>query len=276
MTTDPEKVLIAGDWHGNTRWAVDVIWRARKLLEGEELKVILHLGDFGFWPYKVKDWAAGDRKPDGLQYLLDVQSALELADAHLWVTPGNHDDYDAMDRWQGYARDVRVFPQTPLGEMDRIIVLPRGDRWAWHGRTWLSVGGAVSVDRLLPSPGRFPHESWWPQEEVTDEQEAAIIAGGHADVMVCHDYPVRVQHSFDHHFQPGFHPDDLWRAARHQERMQRIVDAVQPSHYMHGHLHRRYGRTYDWGWGPVKITGLGMDGSAQNFAVLDVRDMTWE
>lgn len=286
--SDPEKVLIAGDWHGNRRWAVDVIWKSRKLLESEEQRIIVQLGDFGFWPWKVKDWAPGDTLPDGLRYLMDVQAALTLADAYLMVTPGNHDDYDALERWQEFPGTFH--PDTPQGRLDRIYVLPRGERWQWHGRTWLSAGGAVSVDRLLPRPGRVQGETWWAQEEITDEQEAAIIAGGHADVMVAHDYPGRVHHEFDHHFtggvitdggrrfyeRPMFHEDDLARARAHQDRMQRIVDTVQPSHYLHGHLHRAYSRTYDWGWGPVEVTGLDMDGSPSNFAVLNVRTMEWE
>jgi Calcineurin-like phosphoesterase len=274
----PCKVVVAGDWHGDGRWAVGAIWDAGRLLADEQLRVIVHCGDFGFWPYKVRDWSEGDRKPAGLQYLLDVQSALELADAHILVTPGNHDDYDAMEGWAepGYPPYAAFMPDTPYGRLNRIHVLPRGHRWTWHGRTWLSAGGAVSVDRLLPPPARVEHESWWPQEEITDEQEAAIIGHGHADVMVTHDYPARVQHSFDHHLGPHFHPGDLERAARHQRRLQRIVDAVQPGWLIHGHLHRAYSRTYDWGWGSVEVTGMNMNGERGNYAVLDVRTMTWQ
>lgn len=274
--TDPEKVVIAGDWHGNRIWAVGMIGNyARKVLAGEEMKVIVHLGDFGFWPYKVKDWAEGDKLPEALRYLMDVQAALELADAWLLVTPGNHDDYDAMERWTEIGPYAAFQPDTPFGRMNRIFITPRGHRWTWHGRTWLSVGGAVSVDRLLPEPARVAGESWWPQEEVTDEQEAAIIGHGHADVMVCHDYPVRVRHEFGHN-GPRFHGDDLARSHLHHERMQRIVDAVKPSWYIHGHLHRAYSRTYDWGWGPVEVTGMDRDTEQGNCAVLNVRTMEWE
>jgi hypothetical protein len=257
------------------------------------MRIIVQLGDFGFWPYKWKNWADGDRKPDGLQYLMDVQSALELAGAFLLVTPGNHDDYDALERWTepGYPEYAAFQPDSPFGRMNRIFVLPRGHRWTWHGRTWMSVGGAVSVDRI--SGRRVEHESWWPQEEITDEQEAAIIARGHADVMVAHDYPTAVAltfHAVDHHqgrqrvtdggrsfyVYNGFHPIDLDRSAAHQERMQRIVNAVQPEHYLHGHLHIRHARRYRMPYGDCQVTGLGMDGEPGNFAVLDIRGMEWQ
>jgi hypothetical protein len=45
---------------------------------------------------------------------------------------------------------------------------------------------------------------------------------------------------------------------------------------MHGHLHRAYQRTCDFGYGPVQVTGLAADGSLRNFAVLDVASITWQ
>ena len=57
----------------------------------------------------------------------------------------------------------------------------------------------------------------------------------------------------------------------------RVVDAVQPSHLLHGHLHRSYQRTCDFGYGPVEVTGLDCDeGDGANWAVLNVKSMTWE
>lgn len=273
--SDPERVLVAGDWHGNRRWAVDVIWKSRKLLETEEQRIIVQLGDFGFWPYKVKDWAPGDTLPDGLRYLMDVQAALTLADAYLMVTPGNHDDYDALERWQEFPGTFH--PDTPQGRLDRIYVLPRGERWQWHGRTWLSVGGAVSVDRLLPRPGRVQGETWWAQEEITSEQADAIIAAGPADVVVAHDCPHFVNVPFDHHMGPYFAPEDLERAEAHRRRMSRIAEGVLPEFWMHGHYHTRYQRDYRAnGERVARFDGLGMDGDSGNFAVLNIRTMEWE
>ena len=35
----------------------------------------------------------------------------------------------------------------------RIWHLPRGHRWRWHGRDWLALGGAVSLDRAVRTAG---------------------------------------------------------------------------------------------------------------------------
>ena len=114
------------------------------------------------------------------------------------------------------------------------------------------------------------------EEEITDEQEARVIAGGHADVMVCHDCPAGVVHAFGPR-PPEWAETDLARSERHAQRLQRVVDAVQPSHLMHGHLHMAYQRVCDFGWGPVEVTGLDRDGGrGPNWAVLDVKSMTWE
>jgi hypothetical protein len=151
-----------------------------------------------------------------------------------------------------------------------IYHLPRGHRWDWHGRRWLACGGGVSLDKAVR---RYGHD-WWPQEEITGEQEAAIIGGGTADVMMCHDCPAAVPHAFP--APPSeWSPADLARNHAHRIRLQQIVKAVRPAHLMHGHLHRAYQRTCDFGYRPVRVTGLGTDGSSRNFAVLDVTSMEW-
>jgi len=127
----PGRVLVAGDWHGNRYWALNVIHRVPQFLAGEQRPLIVHLGDFD----------------------------------------------------QAVRR---------------------------HGH------------------------DWWPDEEITGEQEAAIIGGGHADVMVCHDCPAGVPHAFPPP-PPEWSPADLARNDAHRARLQRIADAVRPDHLKHGH-----------------------------------------
>ena len=250
-TAAPNRIIVAGDWHGNTDWAEHVIGRAGSLLAGEERKRILHLGDFGIWP------GIG-----GAEYLDSVLGACFEHGVDLWFVDGNHEDFTQLEAFRVSEQDDKV-----------VTWLPRGHRWEWHGRTWLALGGAVSVDRAVRVKGNL---GWWPEEEITDEQEHAVIAGGPADVMVCHDCPAGVVHAF------GPRPrewaeTDLARSERHAQRLQRIVDAVQPSHLMHGHLHMAYQRVCDFGYGPVEVTGLDRDGGrGPNWAVLDVKSMTWE
>ena len=253
---EPRRILVAGDWHGNEDWALSVIRRVPSMLAHEPRRLILQLGDFGVWPDRA-----------GQHYLARVAALLAEVDAELWFIDGNHEDFPQLAR---LARGDR----TPDG---RVVVrpglfhLPRGYRWTWHGLRWLGCGGAVSLDRAQRTEG----VDWWPAEEISDAQEAAVIAGGHADVLVSHDCPAGVAHTFGRP-PPEWDPADLARNDAHRRRLQRIVDAVQPSRIMHGHLHRAYQRSCDFGYGPVQVTGLDADSRLRNFAVLDVADMRWE
>jgi len=232
-----------------------VIRRVPQLLPGEQIRLILHLGDFGIWP-----------GAEGRRYLGSVAAILEVVNAELWFVDGNHEDFPQLARM---ASDT--LPDGRVAVRPNIYHLPRGHRWQWHGRAWLACGGGVSLDKAARVEGL----DWWPQEEITSGQEAAIIAGGRADVMVCHDCPSGVAHKFPR--PPSWcAPADLSRNNAHRERLQRIAGAVRPAYLMHGHLHRAYQRTCDFGYGPVQVTGLAADGVLRNFAVLNVELMTWK
>ncbi len=255
LTTGPRRIVVAGDWHGDEEWAISVIRRVPRLLAAESQRIVLHLGDFGIWP-----------DLHGKAYLDRVSGALAEAEAELWFVDGNHEDFAQLGKL-----DENPGPDGRVMVAPRIMHLPRGYRWNWHGLTWLACGGAVSLDRAVRTEG----VDWWPEEEITTGQEAAISRGGHADVMVCHDCPSGVAHTFAHP-PPEWAAEDLARNDAHRRRLQRIVDAVMPSYLMHGHLHRAYQRTCDFGYGPVKVAGLDADNRLRNFAALDVTTMQWD
>jgi Calcineurin-like phosphoesterase len=147
VTGTPDRIGVAGDWHGNTAWATRAIRKMASLLPPGP-RVIVHLGDFGIWP-----------GPDGHDYLTALTGALADADAELWFVDGNHEDFTELAR-------LRPGPDGRSPVTDRIWHLPRGYRWRWHGREWLALGGAVSVDRALRTAG----VDWWPEEEITWRQ----------------------------------------------------------------------------------------------------------
>ena len=152
---DPRRVVIAGDWHGNTDWAVHVVGMAAKLLQDEPERMILHLGDFGVWPGEA-----------GAKYISDLEAACADHKVHDRFIDGNHEDFTAIGQFDPWMSGHRY-----------LTHLPRGWRWEWHGRTWLALGGGVSLDKAV-SQGRRP--PWWPEEEITDDQERDAVAGGRA------------------------------------------------------------------------------------------------
>jgi Calcineurin-like phosphoesterase len=243
----PGRVLVAGDWHGNTRWAQCVIRETKTLLADEEQPVILHLGDFGIWP-----------GIEGTMYLNAVLGSCLAHEVRILFVDGNHEDFTQLEELRIRAGQT-------------VSWLPRGHRWEWHGRTWLALGGGVSLDRACRTEGK----DWWPEEEITAKQACDVILDGPADVMVTHECPSGVTHTFP---PPPSWWDlaDLARSDAHRERLQQVVDVVRPSHLLHGHLHRGYQRMCDFGYGPVQVTGLDMDGQDWNYAILDTRTMEWE
>src|SRR6266702_3802730 len=152
---------------------------------------------------------------------------------------------------------IKRVPQLLSGEQTRLI-LHLGDFGIWpgvEGRRYLD-----SVSAVLDLVGA---QLWFIDGNHEDFPQLAQMASG----TVAHAFP-----------QPPswWAPADLARNDAHRERHQHIVDAVRPAYLMHGHLHRAYQRSGDFGYGPVQVTGLAADGSLRNFAVLDVESITWK
>lgn len=169
MERVPVRIGVAGDWHGNTAWATRAVRKMTALLPADGPRLIVHLGDFGIWP-----------GPGGQEYLARLDAALAEAGAELSFVDGNHEDFTQLARLQ-------PGPDGRAQVTERIFHLPRGHRWRWHGRDWLALGGAVSLDRA----GRTEGVDWWPEEEITLRQAGSVIDAGPADVMVTHECPDR-------------------------------------------------------------------------------------
>ncbi len=252
---EPQFVVVAGDWHGNWRWALHVIALADAALTeaGETRKLVIQLGDFGFRP-----------APDNPGLLL-MQEELRERDMELWWLDGNHEfhpDIRQLCADAGTAAQLPYPVPIPLPNMDRIRYLPRGTRWRWAGRTWLAVGGAVSVDKLRRTAG----VSWWPEEEITEVQADAIVAAGPADVLLSHDCP----ESWVPWDLLGS-PMEAWRpvlpeACAHSRLLERMARGVGVIRVLHGHYHVAADR---WHSG-VHVTALQMDGADRNWQLVDV------
>lgn len=253
---DPAEIVACGDLHGNTKSAVAMVHHAGKLLRAEKNRVILQAGDFGIWP-------------NGYGYLDAVNEALSEEDIELWFAEGNHEDFSQLPLSKPNTSKIQM-DQCAAGESSKIYWLPRGHRWEWHGRTWLALGGAASVDKAMREEGI----SWWPEEEITNRQADRVIADGPADVMLTHDCPAGPVFSYPPP-PPQWDVRDLARSEIHRERLRHVVDAVKPGHLIHGHMHIPVQRLYDFGYGDVQVTGLDKDGEPWNYAVLNLETMEW-
>jgi len=160
-------VALAGDWHGNRRWA-----RARIAeVAANGVALILHLGDVGIWP-----------GASGRVYIDQLEEARTTHGVGIWATPGNHEDWGSLTRmWADPGRAGR-----PLYVTEHIAILPRGYRFPLEDRSFVSLSGASSVDLEY----RERNKDWWAQEAIEAEDVATVVAGGYADVMLVHDPPL--------------------------------------------------------------------------------------
>lgn len=257
----PERIVVAGDWHGNNLWAYDVVRKAAEVLKDEPYPLILHLGDFGVW-----GGPSGEKYRKGVSYMLTKKNAV------LFFIDGNHENFNILDKralkytvpdlgdniWDG-AVQVR----------ENLFHLPRGSRWIWHDRKWLGCGGAVSIDKKW----RVLNKSWWTQETITPEQAEFVKAGGKCDVMITHDCPSMVFLNLP----VGMFPHkETAEADAHRVLLQGIVNEVQPEYLMHGHMHRQFTKFITKNWAKVRVDGLDMDGEPGNWFVLNTKTMEWE
>lgn len=244
MMQEPTKLLIAGDWHGNTGWARSVIDYAAQ----RGCDTIVQCGDFGFW----RD------TPETARFLSSLQADLEHHGITLYWVDGNHEDHGRLQRMTLGLE----FPTLTAG-YERIWYLPRGYRWQWWGKTWMAVGGAVSVDKQHRSEGR----SWWPAETLTEEQVEYCCRPGDVDVIVAHDCPrgvniPKVGPSFDErHDNPrGWPVGALIESDQHRMKLARIWDATGATRLYHGHYHIGYEKRHG-SFGHGLVIGLDCDGS---------------
>ena len=256
MTEEEKRSLVglAGDWHGNTRWAINVI----SVFADLSINHVYQLGDFGFWPGY-----------DGAAYVSQILSVCESRGVRLLIVPGNHEDYTQIEDPE--TADGTVPPLQVLGEGEgwQVAVAPRGYRWTDGGRRFLALGGAPSID----FPNRRLGKDWWQEEMIRDSDLLRLHGGEEVDVMLAHDAPdggtAAVQEIIDTPPHLSMWSDaGLAYAREGRLKMNAAVEMVNPRVFAHGHMHvkgERYDEELD-----RRYVSLGPDGQLWNIALLDL------
>jgi hypothetical protein len=252
--SDPTRVLMLGDTHGNLQFMQQAIAYA----VGQNCTHVCQLGDNGF----LFNPGAGTHKLD------QVDRRLEAAGLQMWWLPGNHENYTLIGQLLAKHNAALLWPE-PVEWTPNITFLPRGARWEWDGVRFGAVGGAVSIDKDRRVPGR----SWWDAETITDEQEAQMVEWFTAepvDVLLTHDAPSNPQLGeflvrYSDVIGLPYKTEEASR--RHRERLHRITVAADPQVVFHGHYHYRYtGRHPQTG---AVVSGLGCDGQSGAWTVVE-------
>jgi hypothetical protein len=243
---------IAGDWHVDLPWALKSI----RTFHEAGVKDIFHLGDFGIFS-----------DPDGEEYLASVSHDLRELGMRIFITAGNHEDYVRINATPVSADGLQWLTGS-------IAVMPRGFRWMVSGRSFVSLGGAASIN----FPDLKEGISWWREEAITAGDIYRLAAGGPADVMLAHDAPTGIPALEDsHRIKEKWSEEGLAYSDESRRMMSAAVDIVHPKMFFHGHYHLDYkeivtmgesGSTFD-----VEFVGMNMNGREHNLAVLDASSL---
>lgn len=249
MITDffqTERAGFAGDWHGNTGWALSAI----DFFHEQGIRTIYHVGDFGVWG-----------GTDGAAYLRKINTRLLKHDMLILVTPGNHENYNMINKW---PRNIYGFQNRK--DLDRLWVIPRGQAWKHNGALLASMGGAASIDKGM----RRLNKSWWPQEAISDKDIYNLkvnLWGRPVHVLLTHDIPAEV----DVGPRYGMLPVDIEKYSQDQrEQLSKAAAIARPEVIIHGHWHRSYSRMTKFDYGQTMVHCLDMDGSPHNIAVANL------
>lgn len=258
----PKRVLIAGDWHGDTK-------RMRAAVHAASVyscDAILHVGDLGIlWP---------DESPKTFDLPL-VEELEKNGNIPFIFIDGNHDNHAALRN--AYDPDGHGFVEVLPG----IWWASRAVRWNWSGVTFAGLGGAYSVDREHRRDG----ESIWVEvEEVRPDDIAALgsVSGGAApvDVLLTHDVPFGVPAKSTMTLDRWI--EDAAEVSRHL--LREAVENVLPKLVFSGHWHQRL--SHDLIIEPdrenrfedvrVRCEVLDMNGSKHNAVLLDLEKLGLE
>lgn len=256
------RVGLLGDTHGSPFTVISKL----DYFQNEGVTKILQVGDFGFWP--------GRR---GKKFLEHVKNDLDKRGMMIYVTPGNHEDYD-------YINGLSTFSDGWKYATSNIAVAPRGHRWEWEGVSFVSLGGAPSVDRAwrLEENKRSYFPVWWAAEDITGEDIQKTISGGSADVMIAHDAPYGIP-SLESALGPSlWTKEDLEYSFQGRLKMLSAVEGVSPKLFFHGHYHFRVDDVLHLFNGAgevralVKTYGLASDLQKDACGILDLDDLSFK
>ena len=239
------RIAFAGDWHMNLERVDKVLDRVERM--GAD--VVLHVGDFGYFP-ALEDYDA---------FISRLTARAKLHDYFVVFIDGNHEQYtnSRYPRWQSetiLTRDGLNALRDKADENGFVLVSPRV-LWATRGATakigtaggkrgvsFIGCGGAGSINREFEQMRRF----WSPDEHVASDDVAAVKRGaerlgGVVDIMLTHDAPSgapvpksRIKGSLD-----KVQAHVLKEAEETRQNIAEAVSVAKPSVLFHGHWHVR-------------------------------------
>lgn len=234
------RILVAGDWHGDTSHAMQMVREAKKA----GVKKIVQVGDFGLWSHFE----------DGVRFLDQLNETCRSEGVKVYALGGNHENWD---HWNWHLANGPKSYHGFTYIRSHVLLAPRVHYWGWDEQKFLIVSGAISIDIALRKLG----ESYWAQEATTDA-EVDMVHNGKVDFLFTHDCSNRTP------FQGRLKPDIDSQVNR--QRIDRVLSKARPDMHFHGHMHTKYvweNMVADNHY--TKTIGLDMNGEWYSWGILD-------
>ncbi|TCL83493.1 calcineurin-like phosphoesterase family protein [Curtobacterium sp. PhB142] len=216
-------VAIVGDWESHRahiKTTLDVINR-----EAPSTRTILHLGDLRFAAPSAGSGAHLQFSPRFLPWLDEQLHERNIE--RLLLTPGNH------EWWEQLHQEFSRHPNRPYRVSRKIWILPRGFEFMIADTTFLSFGGAASLDQ-------GPGSSRWSEHEVASADEAAAVQPiQHINVLLLHEAVNAGIAQIDAIINGGTRwPSERLRASEESRELVTALRArLRPDLTFHGHMH---------------------------------------
>ena len=207
-------IYITGDTHGFND--IDKLVLNKTLASLSEDDYLLITGDFGgIWDGSIHD-------EEILNYYAEKPYTTLFVD-------GNHENFDLLnsytvEQWNG-GKIHRI--------TDKVFHLMRGQVFNIEDRSIFTFGGGLSIDKAFRTVG----ESWWPQEEPSDEECAEAMENldkysFHVDYIMTHAAPesiVRNEIKTSHKL--------LYAPCKTEKFLNIVIEKTKYSHWYCGHYH---------------------------------------
>ena len=136
-------IFITGDTHGNIDFYKLLYLREEKVTYNDYLIIC---GDAGIcWSKKE------------LPRMLALYNSLGIT---IIYVDGNHENFEMLDEMPLVEYKGALMHRIS----QHIFHVLRGEIMILEGKSFLCIGGAVSIDKSI----RIPYLSWWPEEEITN------------------------------------------------------------------------------------------------------------
>jgi len=236
-----KSVIILGDLHNTWR-------RVNYLIAKHKPSIVLQTGDFGWWPkwHETTHITHGTYRRDhmtGIKRRAPFnQYGLRTGDAKIYFCPGNHED------WEDLNRRADSYNPYPVEVYKNVFYMPRCSTLNLpDGRRILFMGGAHSIDKEWR---RYRYD-WFPEETIT-LSDVRNLPDTNIDIVVSHTSPSWFK-------QEIFEMSDDWRQSdsywleKFKDPSCLALDAVfekyRPKMWFFGHYHIfKHGKYQDCRW----------------------------